>query len=240
MKVSPPTKNGSRTLKKADNGKEKIYTFRKTERTSENPGVMDKELEFLYCPAGVFETKCNDLIIKHFRQEVKSYDYEIIEILQNDRPVCPCCAVKMHIHSTYQRIFIFGKERIVLLIRRLRCVTCRAVHALLPDFVAPYRIHTTAVVQECSEYNATIDKSAVFADCSVQTIKRWRKRLKRVRDTVISVLQGLFRKSFSADEPFEGSSLHTAYSSFKVVTSAVCLWGGINILLASDNAKIWL
>ena len=53
--MSPPTKNGNVTLKKADNGGEKIYTFRKTERTNENPGVMDKELQFLCCPAGVFE-----------------------------------------------------------------------------------------------------------------------------------------------------------------------------------------
>jgi hypothetical protein len=146
----------------------------------------------------------------------------------------------MHLHSTYKRIFIFGKLRVVLEIRRLRCASCRKVHALLPCFVAPYRSHAIAVVQRCSENDETADEAAEFADCSVQTIKRWRTRLKRMKCTVISVLQGLLRKVFPADTPFDDGSLHTAYSSFGIVVSAGCLWGGINILLASDNTKIWL
>lgn len=157
-----------------------------------------------------------------------------------DRPKCPFCKGEMHLHSTYQRIFVCAATRVPLVIRKLRCVSCRKVHAFLPDYVAPYRSHHMVLVQQCSDSNETVGKSSETACCCERTIERWRYRLKLFRDDVISALQGIFRNLFQETRPFDGSSLLTSWMSFGLVSSTACLWGGINILLASSCAKFWL
>lgn len=64
-------KKGKETLKKADKGRKAIYTYLKTERTNENPGVMDKELQFLKLSCRGFRNQIQQLDNKTFPARCK-------------------------------------------------------------------------------------------------------------------------------------------------------------------------
>lgn len=59
-------------------------------------------------------------------------------------------------------------DKMILSIRRLRCIDCKRIHHELPDMLIPYKRHVResieAVITERAEMNAIADES---------TLKRW-------------------------------------------------------------------
>ena len=60
-------------------------------------------------------------------------------------------------------------EKIILSIRRLRCVECKRIHHELPDMLVPYKRHVRESIEAVITREAEI---SVIADES--TLKRWR------------------------------------------------------------------
>ncbi len=181
------------------------------------------------------------MIIPQLRKNVNSYEQEIKEILSKDRPSCPICCCEMHIHSKYQRNFLFDEQLIILIIIRLRCIECRSVHAVIPDYVAPYRKEPLEVIRENSQENISVQEAADNICCDERTIQRWRQRYKKIKINVINALQSAFvRMTGKTSKLFDGSTLEAAYKSLRISLNESCLWSQINIFLAADNAKIWL
>jgi uncharacterized protein YbaR (Trm112 family) len=84
---------------------------------------------------------------------------------------CPCCSGKLKVIGSRQRKCITASgEKIVLIIRRLRCIECNRIHHELPDMLVPYKLHVSesieAVVSNDSELSVISDES---------TLNRWRK-----------------------------------------------------------------
>ncbi len=83
---------------------------------------------------------------------------------------CPICNGQFEVIGTRKRTLITSAgDKIILVIRRLRCLDCRKIHHELPDIVVPYKRHAS----ESIETAVTGDENlSVAADES--TINRWR------------------------------------------------------------------
>jgi hypothetical protein len=84
---------------------------------------------------------------------------------------CPCCDGALKVIGSRKRGYIneLG-ERVVLIIRRLRCETCKQVHHELPDILVPYKRYSSKSIEAVVTGEEML---SVGADES--TISRWRK-----------------------------------------------------------------
>lgn len=84
---------------------------------------------------------------------------------------CPCCGGQLVVIGSRQRTCRSDSgERKVLVIRRLRCTTCRRIHHELPDCLLPYkRYESTSVERIVTDSSESAD---IAADDS--TLYRWR------------------------------------------------------------------
>ena len=84
---------------------------------------------------------------------------------------CPCCgdALKV-IGSRKRQIRDGGGDQYQLVIRRLRCSSCRKIHHELPDCVVPYKRYAAECVEEV--VTETEEIPAVAADDT--TLRRWK------------------------------------------------------------------
>jgi hypothetical protein len=97
---------------------------------------------------------------------------------------CPCCGSGMKVIGSRKRRYINGiGEKVVLVIRRLRCSHCAKVHHELPDILIPYKRHGSesieAVVSGASELTVAADES---------TINRWKRWFEDISNYLASAL----------------------------------------------------
>lgn len=83
----------------------------------------------------------------------------------------PCCGKCLRIIGSRKRkVFVTSGEAKMLVIRRLRCTSCRQIHHELPDCIVPYkRYESVCVEQVVSESRHASDVAADNA-----TLYRWR------------------------------------------------------------------
>jgi hypothetical protein len=79
----------------------------------------------------------------------------------------------------YSRPLRLGGEELRLLVRRAHCRACRNTHALLPDFVAAFRLDGIEVIANALSTmidGATVREAATRADVPYATVRDWRRR----------------------------------------------------------------
>jgi hypothetical protein len=87
-----------------------------------------------------------------------------------EQNICPCCSGKLKVIGSRHRKYINSNgEKIVLVIRRLRCYECSRVHHELPDILIPYKRYSSDSIETVVTNDAPL---IVAADES--TIFRWR------------------------------------------------------------------
>lgn len=104
-------------------------------------------------------------------------DYELVEnpekgffVRSSEQNVCPACNGKLQVIGSRQRKLIKSTgEKIILVIRRLRCDECKSIHHELPDKLIPYTRYDRDSIEAVVTNDAPL---AVAADES--TISRWR------------------------------------------------------------------
>jgi hypothetical protein len=92
------------------------------------------------------------LIVIHFPQTVKEYaEAEICPGRTVPVPeCCPTCQArgKLVRWGRYKRAVKTGEEKYELQIQRVKCQACESSHALLPDFLHPYRHYLLSLLQK--------------------------------------------------------------------------------------------
>lgn len=84
---------------------------------------------------------------------------------------CPCCSGHLRVIGSRQRGCIDSLgDKIILIIRRLRCVACRRIHHELPDMLVPYKRHIKDSIEAAVGGDPAL---SVTADES--TLWRWRR-----------------------------------------------------------------
>lgn len=85
---------------------------------------------------------------------------------------CPCCSGQLKVVGSRQRKCINALgEKMILNIRRLRCIDCKHIHHELPDMLVPYKLH----VSESIEVVLNNDTSELSVVSDESTLNRWRK-----------------------------------------------------------------
>lgn len=98
---------------------------------------------------------------------------------------CPICRTKhpdWKKHATYERYIIYfenGKSiNYLVIIIRYRCDSCGHTHALLPEFLVPYRSYSIffilSVLKEYFAKSLTIEKISEKYGVSASTIYTWK------------------------------------------------------------------
>ena len=87
------------------------------------------------------------VIIVQYREE--SEEDGVIHIISEEEIACPICVGILKVIGSRGR----GQNdsagnKITLIIRRLRCQSCRKIHHELPDRVIPYKRHCAETVEK--------------------------------------------------------------------------------------------
>ena len=98
------------------------------------------------------------------------------------RPGCPGCAAPMSFWSGYERSVRAGGPCRQLWVRRARCVSCRASHALVPSFCLVGRLDVVEVIGEVVAAvvgGEGVRPVAARADVPHTTARGWVRRFAR-------------------------------------------------------------
>lgn len=110
---------------------------------------------------------------------------------------CPCCNGRLEVIGSRKRKYI-NNEGInqTLIIRRLRCVSCRKIHHELPDILVPYKRYDSESIESTLSSNINL---TVAADES--TIKRWKHWFKELSPYMLRAIIAIkLRLDYSAVE----------------------------------------
>ena len=95
---------------------------------------------------------------------------KVFSVRSEEQNLCPCCRGAMGVIGSRKRKYINDVgEKIILVIRRLRCLQCHRIHHELPDLLVPYKHYGRDSIEAVLSGDATL---TVAADES--TICRWR------------------------------------------------------------------
>jgi len=100
---------------------------------------------------------------------------------------CPCYSGKLVVIGNRRRIFINSTgDKIILVIRRLRCRHCHRIHHELPDILVPYKRHVIDSLESVLTENSTV---SVAADES--SIVRWRNWFLKLSNYLLGCLASI-------------------------------------------------
>lgn len=92
-------------------------------------------------------------------------------VRSGEQNFCPCCGGSLKVIGSRKRGYSKETgERVILIIRRLRCLICYRIHHELPDILVPYKRYGSESIEAVLNCDKTL---AVAADES--TISRWKK-----------------------------------------------------------------
>ena len=194
------------------------------------------------------------MIIAYIGTDCKSYEEESPKIYQTEW-LCKDCQCRAHIHCTYVRKVIEknidGKEKVTveeIIIVRVKCTSesCGKTHAIIPDFLCPYKRYKAEEIAEAIElYEETgsIEESNTSADES--TISRWIGQYLSKIDVITTALERIIFK----ENDKQVSLIDYAVKGMKRIKIIIgkyknlvhsSIIGFINQILSSNGLKIFL
>ena len=100
----------------------------------------------------------------------------ICYVKSEEDSICPICgSLDLKVIGSRKRRARQGDgERIIMVIRRLRCSNCRRIHHELPDILVPYKRYTSVAVEAVLNDNTT---EICCENSSIYRIKNWFAKL---------------------------------------------------------------
>ncbi|WP_010249528.1 DUF6431 domain-containing protein, partial [Acetivibrio cellulolyticus] len=120
------------------------------------------------------------MIIAYIGRNVKDYRKNFLLYLEKTKFFCPVCGNNTEFHDRYDRHVHIDDKIEWIVIQRVICVGCGKTHAILPDFIRPYKHYSTADIEfvlRDVEEGTTYEQ--VEATASISTVKRWFKEFKQ-------------------------------------------------------------
>lgn len=97
---------------------------------------------------------------------------------------CPCCNAKLEVIGSRPRKYIKSDgSNHILIIRRLRCSSCKKIHHELPDIILPYKRYDNQSIESTL---TTVNNLTVAAEKS--TIKRWISWFNSLKDYILWII----------------------------------------------------
>lgn len=168
---------------------------------------------------------------------------------------CPYCSSRTHWHCWYER-FVKGEE-LPLPILRVKCCGCGKTHAVLPDFLSPYKhyrqtVHEKVLEQviqdgvgvEHVEMPVTDEAGNIWP--SIDTMRLWVRRYRKNERQYIGAVAcfverhgisiGAWKQGFACFQVLIGFAERLVHQSIR----GSCVLGKMNILLTISQPRLWI
>lgn len=168
-----------------------------------------------------FDLICNE--------EDKSFRVE-----SRENPVCPICGRTLRYRDRRRRVqrWYNGGKRYII-VRRLKCSSCRRMHTELPDILTPYKHYGTEIIENVVDEVSTPDDISTEDYPCIRTMERWRKWIRENRTQIDGQLKavgssfpGIGRRLLKSTESLLDRLRADGAGWLAAVSRAICNTGG--------------
>jgi transposase len=144
------------------------------------------------------------MIIAFLGESIKDYRESFLLYLGCLELHCPYCSSSTHWHCWYNR-FIKGEE-LPIAILRVKCCGCRKTHAVLPDFLSPYKHYPQevqeSVLEQVLEEGVAVEHVSITPTeeessaswPSIDTMRLWIRRHRKRERLYIGAIAGFLER----------------------------------------------
>ncbi|MEN3004804.1 DUF6431 domain-containing protein [Dehalobacterium formicoaceticum] len=188
------------------------------------------------------------MIIAYLGRNVKEYREKFLRYLDELELICPGCGEKTVFHATYKRHLHIEDNVEWLTIQRVICKECERTHAVIPDFIRPYK-HYSACDSEMSlrDMDNGIPVEQVETSASISTLRRWAVEFREKSHQIAGALKALlfrFYKKVVNEIEFYGLKifliLERILEEFPEIESNNLVIGDTNILFTSNLSGMFV
>ena len=197
------------------------------------------------------------MIIAFLGKSIKHYRESFLLLLGRLELNCPYCASSTHWHCWYKR-FIKGEE-LPIPILRVKCCGCQKTHAVLPDFLSPYKhypqtVHEKVIEQiiqdgvgvEHVKMPVPREAEARVIWPSIDTMRLWARRYRKHERVYIGAVAsflerhgvpiGVWKQGFDCFHAL----IVLAEQLVQQAIRGSCLFGKMNMLLTISQPQLWI
>ncbi len=112
------------------------------------------------------------IIIAKYRLEKDSINKNKVRVKNEERSICPVCLsdILKVIGSRTRNALDSNGEKLIIVIRRLRCIGCRKIHHELPDILVPYKRYLSVCIEAILEDG---HERIACEGSTIYRLKRW-------------------------------------------------------------------
>jgi len=188
------------------------------------------------------------MIIAYLGRNVKDYRENFLRYLEELDLTCPYCSCRVNFHGTYERRIRIEEIVEWLTIQRVICKECRSTHAIIPDFIRPYK-HYSACDSEAAlrDIEDGIPFEQVETSASTSTLRRWAAEFQEKSRQAAGALKAILIRHYGkvVNELFlfglkKFRVLEKILERFPEIKSNNRTIGDTNIWLASHPSGLYL
>ena len=187
------------------------------------------------------------MIVAYLGRSVNEYLHKFLRKINITLLFCPLCQDHtLVMHGSYQRKLRYGEDSDWFPIVRAFCTRCGKTHAILPDFIAPYRHiaaqHIAEATADIIEGKATAETAEGPQDAS--TTRRWVQRFEQDFNHISGMLQSILIQTVNLYLPL--NKLPTIWQEFCFIlksfpgTVHTSYIGQANLWLLISQTQIWV
>lgn len=183
-------------------------------------------------------TQCK-MIIAYLGRNVKDYRKNFLRYLEKLEFLCPVCGSNTAFHDCYDRHIHIDEKIEWISIQRIKCLGCSRTHAVLPDFIRPYK-HYSACDAEMvlRDHEEGIPAEQIETAASISTVIRWIKEFKYKGQQMAGALRSLlFRYTGRFVSELKLASRKT-FDNMEQLLQALPQIESSNLIIGETN--IWL
>lgn len=188
------------------------------------------------------------MIIAYLGRNVKDYAINFLRNLEKFKILCPECGGNTALHGSYDRHVHIDEKVEWVVIQRVICSGCGKTHAVIPDFIKPYKHYSAGDIEfALRDVEDGISPEHVDTAASASTIKRWIQefRLKGLQaaGALRALLNRLFDKTIN-EIRFTGLKifgiLEHILEHFPAIESSRLAIGEANLWLTNHMAGVYV
>jgi hypothetical protein len=137
------------------------------------------------------------MIIAYLGRNVKDYRENFLRNFEKLAVYCPQCTGKTVLHGCYDRHININENTEWIVIQRVICSKCRRTHAIMPDFIKPYKHYSAGDVEfALRDAEGGISAEKVETTASIPTVKRWVNEFIELGKQAVGGLKAILKNTF--------------------------------------------
>jgi transposase-like protein len=180
------------------------------------------------------------MVTTYLGKTVDEYRQNYLEYLSQIEFVCPICKEPTRFHGFYSRkVKIDNENKEELIIARVKCTSCERTHAILPDFIAPYKHYSAVEIEKVVEHaDSGVSAEQIETPAEISTVRRWVRNFRNKAKEAIGALKSIAYEIYGRSNKLLDkvnlsrlTMLKKALELFPEIDSACNWWGRTNIWL---------